>query len=140
MNLRQKVKNLTIGKIAKASGVNIDTIRYYERRDLIKPAQRSPSGYRLYSADSIRRVRFIKRAQGLGFTLTEIAQLLAFGTSPEATARDVLEMTEAKIREEQAKIEHLHQIQTALMKVAQDCPGEGPVKDCPIFRYFEADD
>ena len=81
---------LTIGKLARASHVKIDTIRYYERQGLVSPEARTEAGYRLYNLESLRRVKFIRKAQGLGFSLTEIAQLLHFGVEQDATKADVL--------------------------------------------------
>lgn len=132
---------LTIGKLAQASNVQIDTIRYYERRGLLTPESRTPSGYRLYGLESLRRVKFIKKAQGLGFSLTEIAQLLHFGVDQDATKADVLRLTAQKIAEHKAKIGELEELQSTLAAVAELCDGDdSPARDCPILEFLYPDD
>ncbi len=130
------MNGFTIGKLAKASGISVDSLRYYERLELLNPQSRSRAGYRMYSESDVQRIRFIKRCQGLGFSLMEIKRLLEFGTSEDATAADVLELTESKIAEQKEKISALRRIRRALTKVAQHCPGEGPVEQCPIFKFL----
>ncbi|WP_133176245.1 heavy metal-responsive transcriptional regulator [Pelagivirga sediminicola] len=125
-----------IGALAKATGVKIDTLRYYERIGLLSPEGRTEAGYREYAHDAIQRLRFIRKAQGLGFSLSEIGKLLVFGSSPESTAGDILEITEQKIAEQQAKIEDLTQLRASLVQLALDCTGEGPVEECPILNHF----
>lgn len=89
--------NMIVGQLATTASVNIDTVRFYERKGLLTPDDRTAAGYRFYSNEAERRLRFIRRAKRLGFTLGEIAESLAFGTSPESTAGDVRAATEAKI-------------------------------------------
>jgi DNA-binding transcriptional MerR regulator len=135
------VKQLTIGKLATATQVGIDTLRYYEGRKLLTPAARSPSGYRLYSQDAVARVRFIKKAQGLGFSLRDIAALLRFGSSQMATAGDVLAMTRKKIEQHKKKIAELVQLNDVLEQLAHDCPGEGATAEaCPILDHFKVEE
>lgn len=114
---------LTIGKLARASEVRIDTIRYYERQGLVTPEARTESGYRLYGLESLRRVKFIRKAQGLGFSLTEIAQLMHFGVDQNATKADVLGLTAQKIEAHQANIRELEDLQHTLVQVAEQCAG-----------------
>lgn len=80
---------LTIGKLAKACDVKVDTVRYYERRELLLPLARTDSGYRIYSTESIQRLDFILKAQSLGFTLKEIKELLELSENPETDCADV---------------------------------------------------
>ena len=127
---------LKIGALARSTGVKIDTVRYYERIGLLSPDSRTDAGYREYAPDAIGRLRFIRKAQRLGFSLEEISELLVFGFSPESTAGDILEITEQKIAEQQAKIEDLAQLRASLMQLALDCTGEGPVAECPILNHF----
>lgn len=127
---------LTIGKVAEACDVKIDTLRYYERVGLIEPERRTSSGYRLYHPESIRRVKFIKKTQALGFSLDEIRTLLALRGSDTATAGDVLLATENKIVEFKQKIGELETIRKALEDLASQCPGTGPVNDCPILDHL----
>ncbi len=127
---------MKIGALAKATGVKIDTVRYYERIGLLFPEGRTDVGYREYAPDAIQRLRFIRKAQRLGFSLEEIGELLVFGSSPEATAGDILEITEQKIAEQQAKIEDLARLRASLVQLALDCTGKGPVAACPILNHF----
>ncbi len=125
---------LTIGKLAKATNTSIDTIRYYERVRLLSPDARSAHDYRMYEEAAINRLHFIKNAQHLGFSLTEIEKLLTFGESKESTAGDVLKLTEDKIWNYQNKIKKLKKIKAALVDLAKQCPGEGPASECPILK------
>ena len=127
---------LTIGKLAKASKVKVDTLRYYERTDLLTPIARSQAGYRMYDQKSVDRVRFIKKAQSLGFSLKEIGQLLTFDGSADATAGDVLTITKQKIYQQDEKIKELKKIEAILKRLAQQCSGKGPAHDCPILRFL----
>jgi DNA-binding transcriptional MerR regulator len=132
---------LTIGRLARASDVKIDTIRYYERQGLVTPEARTEAGYRLYGLDSLRRVMFIRKAQGLGFSLTEIAQLLYFGGSQDATKANVLGLTAQKIAEHQEKIMELEELQHTLAQVAELCDGDdSPAHDCPILHFLYPDE
>ena len=130
------MKMLTIGKLAKASNVNTDTLRYYERQKLLLPVSRSSAGYRIYEQESIDRVRFIKKAQSLGFSLSEISQLLHFDGSREANAGDVLAITNKKIDQQHQKIKELKEIESVLQKLAAQCAGNGSTQECPILRYL----
>ena len=131
------MKRLTIGQLAKESGVRTDTIRYYEQLGLIKPEGRSESGYRLYSDDAIRLVQFIRRAKDLGFTLAEIKTLLTLKASQTATCNDMLQRTEEKLEEAKENIKHLNRMHDALEKLAEECPGgDMPLSKCPILDYL----
>ncbi|WMS44404.1 heavy metal-responsive transcriptional regulator [Acuticoccus sp. MNP-M23] len=131
---------LTIGQLAKDTGVTVDTIRFYERKGLLLPDDRTVANYRTYSAESLRRLKFIRKAQALGFTLEEVAELLTFGSSPESTAGDVLHATERKIEEQRKKIEQLSRLRDVLIELAAECDGEGPTEECPIINYFFDED
>src|SRR5713226_8911199 len=91
------MKSLTIGHLAKQAGVNLETVRYYERRGLLLRPPRSASGYRLFPAEAARRLRFIRRAQELGFSLAEIGELLSLRVSRSTTSGDIRARAEAKI-------------------------------------------
>lgn len=127
---------VTIGAFAKSAGVRSDTIRYYERNGLLPPPARTSAGYRLYDVSDLDRVRFIRKAQQLGFTLSEIAALLALQASDTARAADVLEMTERKIAEAAARIGELSRIRAALDQLARQCPVDAPATDCPILAHL----
>jgi len=128
---------LTIGEVAKAAEVGVETIRYYEREGLIAEPQRRPSGYREYSPDAIRRLRFIRRAKELGFTLKEIGELLALRVDPRTTCGDVREMARAKIADVERRIGELQRIEDVLRRLARACRGQGPTSDCPILDLLD---
>ncbi|MFZ5559172.1 MAG: MerR family transcriptional regulator [Pseudomonadota bacterium] len=131
--------HLTIGKLAEGAGVNVETIRYYERRGLIGAQHRAPSGYRLYGADAARRLRFIRRAQQLGFSLSEILGLLSLRVRADATCADVRSQARQKIAVIDAKIDDLRRIRDALERLAASCRGRGPVNECPILENLESE-
>ena len=135
------MSTLTIGKLAKACDVKVDTVRYYERMGLVLPIERSESGYRKYSVDSIKRLRFVRRAQSLGFTLEEIKELLELSDTPEADCGDVQEHARHKISEVEVKIADLLKIKSSLEELADFCPGKGkPLAECNILQHFYGDE
>ena len=129
--------SLTIGALASAAGVGRETIRFYERRGLISDPPRSPAGYRRYPLNTVLRLRFIRRAQDLGFTLSEISDLLdlrvdeasACGTV-EARAREKLEQVETKIAD-------LQRMSDTLSGLVHKCQAREPTSDCPILEVLE---
>lgn len=127
---------LSIGKLAKATNASIDTLRYYVRIGLLTPDARSTHDYRMYEKPAINRVQFIKNAQQLGFSLSEIEKLLNFDDSDKHATAEVLKLTEEKIQTQEKKIKELQTIQTVLSILARQCPGEGPSSDCPILQYL----
>ena len=134
------MNGLTIGKIAKAAGFGIETIRFYEREGLIEPLKRSESNYRIYQQEDILRLKFIKRAKGLGFTLREIRELLALRHDHYADKEEVKKQTESKIADIQRKIEDLTRIKETLETLDQRCDGHGPTSECPILEALETGD
>jgi Zn(II)-responsive transcriptional regulator len=132
---------LTIGKLARQVDLSVETLRYYERRGLIEPRQRSEAGYRLYQPDVVRRLRFIRRAQALGFSLDEIADLLALSANPDASAGEVKALTQAKIEDIEQRIRDLERMRQALSGLAEHCPGHRTTTaDCPILSALNGDD
>lgn len=131
---------LTIGQLAKRARVSIETIRFYERQGLMEPAARRASGYRQYPPLAVRRLRFIKRAQELGFSLREIKELLALRLHPRANCAAVRKRAEGKIAEIESRIADLGRMQGALHGLARACAGKGSTPDCPILEAFESDD
>jgi Hg(II)-responsive transcriptional regulator len=131
---------LTIGELAGAVGVNVQTVRYYERRGLLPKPKRRASGYREYTASDVGRLEFIRRAQALGFTLSEIEQLLALRVDPRTTPEDVHRAVEEKIEAVEAKISDLSRIASALRKMAAACHTHGPLGDCPFLEALESED
>jgi MerR family transcriptional regulator, copper efflux regulator len=131
------MSGLTIGEVAERANVHIETLRYYERRGLVARPPRSASNYRLYSEDAVRRVRFIKRAQELGFSLNDIQELLSLRADSEAGCAEVRACAEAKMKDIDAKIGALTAMKYALSTLVAECSGEGPVSDCPILASLE---
>lgn len=134
------MKSLTISQLAKATQVNVETVRYYERRRLIPEPPRRESGYRQYAPDVIDRIQFIKRAQQLGFSLEEIAELLALRVDPQGNAEEVKKRAEVKIAQVEQKIMHLQQMKRALVELAGTCSGQGSTSDCPILAGLACED
>lgn len=132
-------RRLTIGKVAQLSGVAVDTIRFYERKGLLDRPPRSASGYRLYSEESVRRLKFIKKARRLGFSLSEIKELLELRIEPGTTCGEIYERARAKIGEIEAKIASLERMREVLTRLLSVCPAEGPLSRCPILEALELD-
>ncbi|MFB6350198.1 MAG: MerR family DNA-binding protein [Bradymonadaceae bacterium] len=128
----------TIGTLADESGVDVETIRYYQRIDLIDKPPKPASGWRTYPDEALRRVKFIKRAQQLGFSLDEIRGLLALEAreDEEAVCGETERIVRQKLDEIRAKIRDLEQIESALSDLTEECPGEGTVGECPILEKF----
>lgn len=128
---------LTIGGLARAGGVHVQTVRYYERKKLLAPFARRPSGYRLYGEEAVQRLCFIKNAQALGFTLREIADLLSLRISSTARCGDVQRRAQAKVAQVQAKVRDLQALARALNRLIRDCQAGRPTDQCPILRTLE---
>lgn len=133
-------ETFTIGELAGAVGVNVQTVRYYERRGLLPKPKRRASGYREYLASDVARLEFIRRAQALGFTLSEIEQLLALRVDPRTTPADMHRAVEEKIEAVEEKIRDLTRISGALRKMAASCHAHGPLGDCPFLEALESED
>ena len=135
-----KGKSLTIGRLAKEAGVNLETVRYYERRGLLQRPPRSASGYRLFPLETARRLRFSRRAQELGFSLTEIRELLSLRVSANAKSADVRKRAETKIADIDAKIKSLDSMKTTLRRLTKVCAGCGPIAECPILECLDGEE
>lgn len=132
-------KTLKSGDVAKQTGVNVETLRYYEREGLLPQPQRTEAGYRLYTDVDIQKIRFIKRAQELGFTLKEIKDLLLLRVSPDRSALEVKKLATLKINIINEKINALQAIKNSLVALAGACPGsDGTVSDCPIIQCLDS--
>lgn len=129
---------LTIGKAARAAGVNVETIRFYERRGLIEqPSKANGGAFRRYPPEVISRIRFIQSAQKLGFSLREIQDLLSLEADIGADCGDVRDRAAAKIDSISAKIAELTRIRQALESVVAACPGRGnALRNCSILEAF----
>ena len=132
------MKGLTIGKIAKRAGVSIETLRFYEKQGLLEPPRRTESNYRIYPEEEITRLRFIKRAKTLGFSLREIRELLSLRHDPRATKADVKQRTEAKIEDIKERIDDLTRMLKALESLSSTCDGHGPISECPILEALDS--
>ena len=128
------MEKLTIGQLAKKANVNLETIRYYERRGLIPEPPRNKSGHREYSLEAVKRTEFIKRCQTLGFSLKEISELLSLRVGPSATCSDVKARVDAKIMDVEKRIIELEKIRYALLNMSSKCLGKGPAGQCPILE------
>lgn len=124
---------LTIGKLAKITGLTAVTIRYYERCKLLPKSIRSAGGYRLYPDTIIFRLQFIKNAKNLGFTLEEIQDLLGLQSIRTASRKEVKAFTATKLQLVRDKIKSLKQIEQALEFLTSSCNGKGALHDCPIL-------
>jgi len=128
----------TIGQLARLSGFGVETIRYYERERLVSQPPRRAAGYRQYPETTLARLRFIRHAKELGFSLRDIKGLLDLRVTRGATCTSVRKRTEAKIADVRAKREKLLEIEQALVKLAAACRGRGPTSSCPILDALDA--
>lgn len=125
---------MMIGELARRARVNVQTVRYYERRGLLPDPQRTPAGYREYADAAVDRMRFIRRAQELGFTLSEITELLALRLDPRTPADAVKRRARAKIDDIDRRVRDLERIKRALGHLAGRCRGgSGPIGACPFL-------
>jgi len=120
--------------------VNVQTVLYYERRGLLPAPSRSFSGYRLFNDESVRRIRFIKRAQELGFSLKQITALLALQGEQDASCAEVSAMAAGHFEDIEQKIHDLERMRAALIPLVNACPGKGSLKSCPIMDSLDKPD
>jgi MerR family copper efflux transcriptional regulator len=128
---------MAIGKIARRAGVSVDTVRYYEKNGLLAPTARLASGYRRYDEAQLRRLRFIREAQKLGFSLRDVRELL--GLSRQRDVTRVKRAAEKKLADVEARIAALERVRDGLGKLVAACPGHGLASDCPILRALGED-
>lgn len=133
------MKTLSRGQLAKACGIGIEAIRFYERQGLLPPAPRTAAGYRRFDASAVPRLQFIGRAKTLGFSLREIGELLALHDDPHGDRARVKALTEAKLVEIERKLHDLARIRGVLADLAHECSGEGPISGCPIIHALTHD-
>ena len=133
---------LTISRLAERAGVGIDTVRYYERAGLLPAPPRRASGYRDYPADAVQRLRFIRRAKELGFTLTEIGELLELSdprSDGKRGMRAVKRAAETKLAVVDHKLAELSRVRDGLHQLIEACPGHGPLQGCPILQALSGE-
>ncbi len=132
------MSNFRIGELAKRADVNVETIRYYERRGLLAPPPRSASGYRQYDELDVGRITFIKRAQSLGFTLAEITDLLRLRVDPDGSCGDVEDRARQTLARIEGKVEELARMKVALERLVSACENGRPTSACPIIEGLES--
>jgi Hg(II)-responsive transcriptional regulator len=130
-------ERLHIGEVAARAGVNVQTLRYYERRGLLDEPERSRSGYRRYPLETVRLIKFIKRAQELGFTLTEVEDLLRLRQVRRRDRQRIRALAEGKVRDVDEKIRQLKSIRDALGKLVDSCVCAQPELECPILEALD---
>lgn len=128
---------LTIGKVATRAGVNIQTVRYYERRELLRPDDYRDSGYRLYTDEAVKRLRFIKNAQALGFTLDEIGRLLRLRVRRGSQCVKVRKQAQTRLEIVEEKIAGLRAMEKTLKRLINTCATERTTDACPILESLE---
>lgn len=133
-------ETMTAGNVAKQARIKIDTIRYYERRGLLPRSPRSAAGYRILTEATIQRLRFIKHAKGLGFTLREVKQLLDLRVTAAATCADVRQKAEAKVSDMEDKIRSLQAMKRALRQLVAACTADGLARECSFLTNLNRDD
>ncbi len=129
--------SLTIGRLANAAGVNLDTVRYYERKDLMPEPQRSEAGYRLYSQQDLERLKFIRGAKSLGFSLDEIRRLLSL-VDGEGDRAEVRALAATRLEDMERSLAEIQRVRTVLAELITACSGHGSVRDCPIVEAVVA--
>ncbi|MCH7778598.1 MAG: MerR family DNA-binding protein [Gemmatimonadetes bacterium] len=127
----------TIGQVAKRAGVGVETVRFYERRGLIEQPIKRNAGYRVYPEDVVHRIRFIRHAKDLGFTLNEIGELLSLRPDPHGSCDAVKERAEAKVADIEEKIGSLTRMQHSLGRLIDACESRSETAECPILEALE---
>ena len=130
-------KPLTIGQVARHAGVGVETVRFYEREGLLQRPSRRASGYRQYDVEAVTRLRFIRKAKELGFTLKEIAELLSLRLDPAASRSDVKHRAEVKVADIDMRIRSLKRMRKVLAKLTTLCSGHGTTTGCPILEAMD---
>ncbi|MDR8391984.1 MerR family transcriptional regulator [Aliifodinibius sp. S!AR15-10] len=133
------ITTFKIGEVARKANVNKETVRYYEKRDLIPKPDRRRSGYRIFTQRHIDQLRFIKRAQELGFTLSEIKELLELRMDEGTTCNEIKAEAEKKYRDVVDKMNDLQQIKETLLELIDSCDKNGPIGECPILEALEGE-
>ncbi|MBI1367131.1 MAG: MerR family transcriptional regulator [Planctomycetes bacterium] len=133
------MSSMTIGQAAREAGVGVETIRYYQRQGLIDQPARRGTGFRHYDRQTVRRLRFIRHAKRLGFTLREIRELLELHVDPECRGRcrQMLELTSTKLADIEQRIAELERMKRTLSQLAAACRRRRSAADCPILDALD---
>ena len=126
------MKSLSIGGLSEKTGVNIETIRYYEREDILPKPRRSDGGRRIYGNEDVRRLNFVHKCRNLGFSLKETVSLMSLVDTGNFTCKQVHELTRVHVKEVSKKIQNLKRMEQVLLEMADKC-GKGSIPDCPII-------
>lgn len=133
-------RHLTIGQLAQRVRLAPETLRHYERLGLIEPSRRSESNYRLYDTQALPRLRFIRRAQTLGFSLPEIRQLLELHRQEDGDMGQVRGIAEQRLRQIDERMADLQRLRAGLQQLIESCPGHGALAQCPILASLCSDE
>lgn len=129
---------MTIGELANKAGVNVQTVRYYEREGLLPEAHRWPdSGYRDFDDDALLRLRFIRSAKDLGFTLREIKELIEMRVLPGESCAEVRQLIGAKLSDMDRRMKEMRRLRRVLVKLEAACGKRGDARDCPALWTLE---
>lgn len=131
-------RTLRSGEVAEEAGINVETLRYYERRGILKEPERRPSGYRVYTVETVRVIRFIKRAQELGFTLAECEELLLLRDDDTRACAEVRDAAQTKVDDIEAKIRDLRRMKRALTALVKTCTDDASTRECQILDALDA--
>lgn len=126
---------LTRASVAEITGINPETLRYYEREGLIRAPERSAAGYRIYGEEDLKRLRFIERSKGLGFSLRDIREFIALTSDPKTPRKELRAFADAQLRLIRKKIRDLKAMEKTLAGLVSECDGEGEVEGCPIAEF-----
>ena len=133
------METIRIGRLAELTGVSVDTVRYYEREGLLPKPTRRASGYREYSQSDVERLRFVRRSKELGFTLSEIAELLSLTSDRHSDMKGVKQKAEERLLQVETKIAELGRVKRGLKKLIAACPGHGELDGCPIVAALNGE-
>lgn len=137
MRQREPTAPLRIGELARLAGVSVQAVRFYEREGLLAEPARRPSGYREYPESAVRRLRFLRRAKDLGFSLREIGELFALRVDRGTSCAAVRDRVLGKVAQVEGRIAELERIRAALVALAESCAGRGPRSECPILDALD---
>lgn len=134
------MERLTTGQVAERAGIGVEALRFYERKGLVPEPPRTEGGYRQYAPETVARIRFIRRAQEIGFSLAEIAELLDLRVDPRTDCADVRDRALSKLAEVESKIRDLERMRATLSDLADSCIGSGTARECPILDALEPEE